>query len=494
MKKFIAVFLLLLSFCFVNTARAAQLLGGDIEYQCVAPGVYVVAFFGYYDCSGAAYPATVQLNISAPGCNAGRLFSINAMSPGIRFYNPYCTSTGNACGSTALPNVQAVLYSTTITLNNAQCTDWVLSFRDCSRAPVANIPNTGNSCLYIESSMHQVNYSMDSPELTPISTFFASLNEPATISTLARDRWGSDSLVYSLKPALDTFNAPVSYAAGYSFSNPLPSSTGVQVHPLTGMLTFTPNSYNAATTPGANAYAIVVEITSYRKINGVVTKVSTMQRNLTIFVLNNSNKNPQIINATANGQPILPNTILPVAYGSTLTLQFGTADANSGDSVTIVNPNRPGLGPMFTVSGGSRPTGLVSFTATSVSGEIVYIPVVVRDNACPLRGITTHIYGFKVVGNPLGLKKQMASAANFTAYPNPFTDEIHFKFDLPAKAESIEIYNLLGQQVDRIALENAGIGEQQIAWANAQKFKPGTYVARLIAKDKTVQTLKFTRL
>ncbi|HSI90132.1 MAG TPA: T9SS type A sorting domain-containing protein, partial [Adhaeribacter sp.] len=70
---------------------------------------------------------------------------------------------------------------------------------------------------------------------------------------------------------------------------------------------------------------------------------------------------------------------------------------------------------------------------------------------------------------------------------------VTFKIIQNTKAESILIYNLLGQQIDQINLQNAAKGQQEISWEKAGGFARGTYLARLISDGKTVQVLKFTK-
>jgi archaellum component FlaF (FlaF/FlaG flagellin family) len=301
-------------------------------------------------------------------------------------------------------------------------------------------------------------------------------------------------MVYTLKPIMDSLNVPLIYSGNATFSNPVPSSSGVQLNTKTGQLTFTPNSFVSGSQPAANEYAVLVEIAEFRRINGVSTKVGSSQRLTTINVVNNASiVNPEILNATVNGQPIQANSIIEAIDGATLTFQFNTADANVGDSVKFIFPNTSNN---FSTTGGNRPTGTFIIQAGKISNsdQVIYFPVTVKDNACPVPGVTTQIYGIKILANPMGLKKHLDLDANFIAYPNPFAEEITFKYDSKVKAEGILIYNLLGQQVDQILLQNIESGEQKVNWINASNFASGTYIAKLITSENSVQTLKFTKL
>ncbi len=112
-----------------------------------------------------------------------------------------------------------------------------------------------------------------------------------------------------------------------------------------------------------------------------------------------------------------------------------------------------------------------------------------------LRGVHVETVAVRVsaTGGVTGTKDELATEI-FSAYPNPFSEELTFRINLKTKAESIVIYNLLGQQVDKISLTNIGVGEQRLQWQNAGKYAAGTYVAKLVSGDKAVQTIKFTKL
>jgi hypothetical protein len=118
-----------------------------------------------------------------------------------------------------------------------------------------------------------------------------------------------------------------------------------------------------------------------------------------------------------------------------------------------------------------------------------------RDDGHPLRGVYTETFAVRVsnTGNVTSISEAFGNAS-FSAFPNPFSEELHFNLNLNSKAQSIIIYNLLGQKVDEIQLKTLGVGAQKVPWQNAGKYAAGTYVARLVAADKSVQTLKFTKI
>ncbi|MFC5271863.1 T9SS type A sorting domain-containing protein [Adhaeribacter terreus] len=503
MKKFTVVFsLFLVLFGFAKNSQATHLIGGEIEYTGLAPNIYLATYKVFYDCRSTIPPASIEFNLKAPGCNTGTTFTSELQTIASQSLNPYCATTGNYCTSNALINLRMSVYSATFSFSPAQlqCNDWLLSVRNCDRSGFANLPDARNSCLYVEAYINTAANagSNSSPGFVAPSDMFVTVNVPATISNLTEERknYEPDSLVYSLQPALEDFNMPLVYASGLSYTKPIPTATNMILDPNTGLLSFVPNVFVPSSNPEHNAYAVVVQASAYKKINGVMTKVSTAQRNIPVYIVNNApNVNPVVSKATANGQYVGPNGIIEVQAGSDLIFKFATHDNNASDSLTTFMPGPALSGFRFTSSGGRRPTGVITWQAPPVaSNKIIYFPIMIKDDACPVRGTVTQVYGIKVVASPLGIKNTTSFDPAFTAFPNPFATSVTFRFSPKNNAQTLVISNLLGQEIDRIDLRKVISGKQDVAWENAYKFPSGVYIARLETAGKTIQTLKFTKL
>ena len=479
------------------SARASHFLGGEIGYSFIAPNVVIAEFKGFYDCAGTTPPSSMQFAVKSPACGSPQVVTGNLQGSIFRSLNPYCISVPQGCNSTTPLNILEAKYAATIILS-ANCPEWLLSVQECSAAAVANLASTGLNCVYLESyiNMAAVGQQPVSPQFMPVPALFFTVNSPATILNLAQTQYSGDSLVYSLKPAMSDSNTPAVYNSGFTFSAPFPSSSGVNLHSQTGLLSFTPNVFNNVTGYDANAYTFVVEVAAYNKVNGVMTKISTSQRRIQALIVNNApNQSPEITNVTANGQPVQPGVVFPVQSGGSLTLHFSTFDANTGDSVSFHWGGRSSLDTTFAATNGIWPTGTVTFQVPHLQqDQLLFVPVTIKDNACPVRGVTSQVYIFKVLANSLGINKVLPSHAGFSAYPNPFSETVHFKLNAGIKAQTILIYNLLGQRIDEIQLKTVGSGEQKVQWQNASKHTAGIYIAKLVSKDKTIQNLKFTKL
>jgi len=70
-------------------------------------------------------------------------------------------------------------------------------------------------------------------------------------------------------------------------------------------------------------------------------------------------------------------------------------------------------------------------------------------------------------------------------FPNPFNPTTKIKFDIPKQSFStIEIFDVLGKQIDKIFEGNLFPGKYETTW-NASKYNSGIYFVRLVSKDYT---------
>jgi flagellar hook assembly protein FlgD len=74
-------------------------------------------------------------------------------------------------------------------------------------------------------------------------------------------------------------------------------------------------------------------------------------------------------------------------------------------------------------------------------------------------------------------------------YPNPFNPLTEIKYNLPVASRVIlNIYNIIGQQVENLVNRNVEAGYHSITF-NGRNLPSGTYIYRLQA-DTFVQTKK----
>lgn len=105
-------------------------------------------------------------------------------------------------------------------------------------------------------------------------------------------------------------------------------------------------------------------------------------------------------------------------------------------------------------------------------------------------------YGQIVIGNPAEVRSD-ALPENYCLsqnYPNPFNPSTNIEFSLPEAGHvSLEIYNILGQQIRKLLDDDFDAGQYSIIWdgenSSGLDVPSGTYFYKLTAND-FVQTKK----
>jgi len=107
-------------------------------------------------------------------------------------------------------------------------------------------------------------------------------------------------------------------------------------------------------------------------------------------------------------------------------------------------------------------TGLANLTffePVLINGEITITPVGVDDFA----------------------DNELPAAISLTASPNPFNAATTISYTLPATSDvTLNIYDVLGQRVERLLSGRQNAGPHQVIW-NADQYRSGIYFARLQA-------------
>jgi hypothetical protein len=553
MKKNAQLLLLFLIIGFgLPKATASHLLGASLTYQHLGPNMYLVSYTGFRDCSGVMMSNTVTLNLQAPGCNSGRSVTLSIMSNS-RFGDPYCPAVGNGCTSNGPRNHEEVGFTGVVTFSAAEqaCPDWLLSVTEPNRQQAMNLASSSNYDVYTEAYLNLAagNNSAVFNQVAPARPLIC-VNEEIMLN-FAVSESDCDSVSYEMVQPLTSGGTPIPYApvsgnpggaiivnpnplppyntttnqqfailqglgSVYSAAFPIPTfsapwnvpdpATGIppkivnavpyfKLNPVTGVMNFKPAVYNASAAAN-NSYAVCVQVNEWRKINGVMTRVGYVRREMVFQVEDCSgNKLPAFSFLTVNGRALSSGEVITIGAGAQLNLQFATTDQVNDllrvetDVVSVLT------GATFSASSTRQPTGTITWTAAAPNCQVKWFYLTVKDDFCPVTGKQTYLVGVKVgnTGTALGNTEDRTAAGKFVAYPNPFTSELQFRFELKEKADAIFIYNLLGQQVDQIPLNQVGTGEQHISWGNAGKHAAGTYLARLVSGGKASQTVRFTK-
>lgn len=252
MKFFVGLIFVFLT-CF---GHASHIVGGDIYYDHLGGNSYRINLTLYRDCasSGAQFDDPLYLTIFYGNSNL-TYQTIMLAFPGsqnvpVVFNNPCATAPSGIC-------IEKATYTTVVSLPPVQG-GYTVSYQRCCRGPnVTNlqIPEDTGLTLTTHIPGSETGFTVNSsPRFTNYPPIVICNNDDLIFNHSATDPDG-DQLVYSLvtpyhggsssDPQPNPIPAPpysnVIWQPGYSANNPLGPGATIQIDPVTGVLTASPN-------------------------------------------------------------------------------------------------------------------------------------------------------------------------------------------------------------------------------------------------------------
>jgi gliding motility-associated-like protein len=381
-KFFWRFMLIAVLFASANTSVfATHFMGFDLTYSCIGPNQYRVQLKTYRDCNGIDAPASQTISYSSASCGVSGSVSLSSVS--VTDITPLCPSETSVCaGGGGQYGVELHIYEGVVTLAPG-CNDWVLSTSSCCRNnAITNLSSPGSNSIYVQTTIdNTVSPCNSSPQFASDPTLFTCVNQPVNYQQLAFDPDG-DSLVYSLVNCQTAAGSSVTYAGGFSGTNPL--TVPITIDAQTGQISFVPN------TPQTAVMCVLVE--EFR--NGV--KIGEIIRDMQFVIQNCSNQLPTLTGL--NGSTTVFDTL--TCIGSTLCFDITADDANTGDNLTMTfSGNIPGSSFIQTGSG-SNIVGTFCWSPTAADIGTHVFAIIIEDDACPIVGQNTQSYTVVVQGNP----------------------------------------------------------------------------------------------
>ena len=240
--------------------KGAHLIGGSLSYQCLGNNEYRFTLRIYRDCAGggAAFDQTANLAVYDIGNNLV-LTQSPVRGPSI---SVPLNSTNNPCLVTPAGLCSEYTeYVTTMVLPPILGGYTIAHQRCCRNGTISNVANSsslGNTYFVTIPSLDSVCNS--TPEFAPLIPPVICANEALNLQIQAQESDG-DSLYYELCevytgggqmggagcnsvipiPTCPPPFTPINLISPYTFSQPLPSTSGITLNPLNGTLTGMPN-------------------------------------------------------------------------------------------------------------------------------------------------------------------------------------------------------------------------------------------------------------
>jgi hypothetical protein len=396
----ILIFILFLSYN--AELRATHAMGADLTYSCLGNNRYNVRLQFYRDCNGINAAVTETVQVSAPGCTSIPL-SLNLIN--VTETTPSCPGiVGTACNNGGGQfGIQRFVYEGVITLPTT-CSDWTITWSLCCRnVAITTLINPGSNSITLRTRLN-TNICNNSPVFLNNPTPFVCNNQPVFYNHGATDSDGDD-LRYSLTPCYNSTTNIVSYSAGFSSTNPINTTSGLQIDSTTGAISFTPN--------GLQVGVICVLVEEYR--NGI--KIGEVVRDIQVTVVNCSNMMPEL--SGINGSNIFSDTFF---IGQQTCFNVFSSDSDSGQLISL-EYNNAITNATFSSVGTPYPTGIFCWSPTLADTGWNNFTIRVFDDYCPIVGQNTYTFSIYVptpIVNPacLGLNVDIQSVGNLLCNNN----------------------------------------------------------------------------
>jgi hypothetical protein len=336
-------------------------LGGEITWECLSNGKYVFTLKVYRDCGGPALPNIETINSTSPIGN----FNLTLEAGWPKDISPVCNANPafshiTCAGATTFANGSSSEYiwkSGQITLNGIPpANGWFFYWGTCCRSPATNINNASSLGYTIRSVMYPYNSNNMYPCFDNSPTFaeppktIICKEYPINYIQEAYDK-ELDSLVYNWGQPWSNWNTPVaSYAAGYSYFNPLPgvaqnpNNVPAMLNSQTGELSFTSHT--------TGAFVTDIKVTAFKC--GI--KVAEIHREMQVLLAACDSNPPPIIYPPFNNGSFIDSVIAgdSICF-NILASDFDMLPNNQPQSLSL-EVSGGQLGSFIPASGGNQAT------------------------------------------------------------------------------------------------------------------------------------------
>ncbi len=454
-QSLLAMILLVFSY---QLAQAGGPMGGEIRYSYLnTSGDYEVTLVLYQTESTKAsnQPVEVLLNSTCYGSDTLLMspFVPSGMtgtsSGGVRFSaDAYCVDSlvEDSLG------LLAFHYRDTVKLPG-NCGDYSFSYQQCCRDTVIdNIAQPGSSVLYLNAMLNNTHGPNTSTKLSrgsyglPRFLFYKNITSYSSFGFGEPD---NDSVLATLVSAVASNGSPVMYAPGYSFINPMPSTT-----PFSGAITPTE----------VGEFTMVFEIKEYRYLQaGFWTQVGSSMFDVA-YVIRDSFPD-RLVSTAFGGSQVLDTISNVTAEDSIISFTLKEFQLSSltpdGSEFRIIGSDgvvRPVVG-----AGCLNP-------GTNLLGDSIWLKIhgIIKKNdtlqiqlkrgsdgntlmnACG-NEFTNFDNGILIIKKAQFIDlSENPNSKPFSVYPNPTKDKIMIEVDEGETPERITLFDIQGRELKSV--------------------------------------------
>lgn len=365
---------------------ANRVISADLTYTYVSGETYEFTLTVYRDCSVLSFlPSYYNVNYFSKSCN-NTLGDFRVDFYDRKKLSAACPGKASFCDGGDQPGFEKYTYKGRFTIPQ-KCNDWRFYWIECNRAStITTLQNPGSTCIDVEATLNNKDFSgINSPKFTNDEYGFSCNGSRKLINLGVVGQNSGDNLVYSSVTPLSSFNisngsqVPVSYASGFSASNPISSGNTFQINSSTGDIQFTPNR------TGEKA---VVSILIQQFRNNILVGSIMKDQQISVF---------------GCVDPLISVTGLKTRFcaNSPIHLDFYGSDPN-GNRVNMQWNNGFSNGTFGTTNVyTSNQKATLDWIPSVNDIGVKTFTVTIKNDVCPIFGQRTYSYSFEVIAAPI---------------------------------------------------------------------------------------------
>jgi len=384
-------------FLALSIHASAQILGGEIDYQCMGNNRFeVIAYLDQY-CGETILQPTIKCGVGNQVLTADSIQWISTETDRINQGN--CNEMDSCKVTPDLRKIKRRGYRGVFDLSGISSCETIFFVRE-ALGQLHSTTISSRDWFYLSTQVNRCFAPCDaSPLSTSIAPHYLSHNQDAIMNFAVSNRNSTqDSFSYeffmartndSVSAGYNGNFAPIRWLTFFGFPNQnLQWPAGMHIDPITGDVFLRPTQ--------VNQQAIgVIKINIYREINGITTRVGTKHIEHNVRTLSSPN----------NRVPkILPPYSKQACVDSKTCLTIRVDDDDVADTVQLSFQlaNMPNA-TLTQVSGGKHPVYELCMTpdSTHVSNIPYSIKAKATDNACPLNGTAIRSFNIFVREKPI---------------------------------------------------------------------------------------------
>lgn len=365
--------------------KASHVMAGDITYKNVGKDSLEVTVTIYRDCNGIAMSNT-PVTIRYVGGGSSSTVIPKFSSRDVTGIPVSCGISSRCSGSYKYGIEEYVFRGLVVLQNNSHC-NIIFGWEQCCRN-AAITTGAANANFYMETSYNRcLAPNNSSPRFLNLPVMLLPLGQDISITHAAVDEIDNDYITYELVNPLSGSGNNISYQSPWSASKPLtflgfPNAglsypAGFRFDSLTSNMAFRPTKKDEVT-------VVTIKVKEWRKINGTLTLISEIIRDVQLLVYESSSNNPPKIDRNPN---VLIKTcspannycfVIPVTdrdSADTLKVDYRHNFKNVTVSQTVVSPNKVDVKVCFSID-----------SSVLYSGGSYFFTLYAQDDNCPLPG------------------------------------------------------------------------------------------------------------